>query len=374
MSGRTEEYTLGVEEEYQVVDPATREVRSQGGQQVVQRAQEAMGEEVAPEVLASQVEAISPACRTLAEVRAELRRLRREVDEAAAEEGYRILAASTHPFSHSQEQQITPKSRYRNIAARYRWLTEELLAFGFHIHVGLSDREAAIQVMNRARVWLAPMLALSANSPFWHGHDTGYASYRTQVWGRLPSAGPPAPFESLEEHDDLIKVLVATGVVAEPTKIYWDIRLSEHAETIEFRVADVCSRVEEAVMLAGLGRALVRTCHERAEREEPYPRARPELLRAAHWRASRDGLDGKLVDVDAGCAAPAQEVIEKLLGFVRPALEESGDWEEVSARAREALERGNGAARQRQAYERTGRLEDVVDILIEETAEGSDST
>src|SRR5918998_1567880 len=241
MPGRTEEYTLGVEEEYQIVDPETREVRSQGGQQVVQRAQESMGEEVAPEVLASQIETISPVCCTLGEVRAELLRLRREVSEAAAKEGYRILAASTHPFSHSQEQQITPKSRYRNIAERYRWLTEELLAFGFHIHVGLSDREAAVQVMNHARVWLAPMLALSANSPFWLGEDTGYDSYRTQVWGSLSTAGPPGCFSSLAEHDALVETIVAVGGALEPNQIYWDMRLPQNLETVEIRVADVCT-------------------------------------------------------------------------------------------------------------------------------------
>ena len=375
MSARTEEYTLGIEEEYQIVDPETREVRAEGGQDVVERAQEALNEgEAAPEILASQLETMSPVCSTLAEVRAELLRLRREASEAAAKEGRRIAAASTHPFSRWQDQQVTPKKRYRNIMEEYQRLAEELLAFGFHVHVGLSDREAAVQVMNRLRVWLAPMLALSANSPFWLGADTGYASYRMQVWGRLPSAGQPAPFESLEEYDTLVKALVASDVVAEPTKIYWDIRLSEHAETIEFRIMDVCSRVDEAVALAGLSRALVRTCHEQAEREEPYPKVRPELVRAAHWRASRDGLDAELVDLEAGRAVPAREMIEKLLAFARAALEESGDWEEVSSLARETLEQGNGATRQRRAYERTGRLEDVVDMLIQETAEGTGST
>jgi carboxylate-amine ligase len=216
------------------------------------------------------------------------------------------------------------------------------------------------------------MLALSANSPFWLGSDTGYASFRTQVWGRLPTAGQPAPFESLAEYDALVEALVATGTVAEPTKIYWDVRLSENQPTIEFRVMDVCSRVDEAVVLAGLSRALVRTCHEQAEREEPYPKTRPELLRAAHWLASRDGLDGKLADVEAGHAVPAREMVENLLAFARPALEESGDWEEVSELAYDTLKRGNGAGRQRRAYERAGRLEDVVDMLIEETAQGTD--
>ncbi len=372
MSAQTEEYTLGVEEEYQIIDPETRELLGRGGHAVQQRAQQTLGEEAMPELLSSQVEAVSPVCRTLAEVRDELLRLRREINEAAAKEGGRIAAASTHPFSHWQDQPVTPKQRYKNIVENYQRLSRQQLSFGFHVHVGLEDREAAVQVMNRVRVWLAPMLALSASSPFWLGADTGYASYRTQVWGRLPVSGPPAPFESRAEHDALVEALIATGAVADPTKIYWDIRLSEHAETIEFRVMDVCTRVDEAVMIAGLVRALVSTCHERAEREEPYPKTRPELLRAAHWRASRHGLDAELADVEAGRAVPAQEMIEKLLAFVRPGLEESSDWDEVSTLVHDTLERGNGARRQREAYERAGRLEDVVDMLVEETAQGTD--
>jgi glutamate---cysteine ligase / carboxylate-amine ligase len=367
---QTEEYTLGVEEEYQIVDPETRELCARGGS-VLRRAQRDLDEEeVAPELLAPQIEVMTPVCRTLAEVRAELRRLRRGVAEAAAKEGGRIAAASTHPFSRWQEHRITPKERYKNIGDYYQRLAQEQLSFGFHVHVGLEDREAAVQVMNRTLVWLAPMLALSANSPFWLGADTGYASFRTQVWGSLPTAGPPAPFSSRAEHDALIKALVATGTVAEPTKIYWDVRLSERVETVEIRVMDVCSYVDEAVMLAGLARALVRTCHERAGREEPYPKMRPELLRAAHWLASRHGLDAELADVEAGHAVPARTLVEKLLAFVRLALEEGGEWEEVSALVRDTLERGNGASRQRRAYERAGRLEDVVDALIEETAQG----
>ena len=372
MSGRTEEYTFGIEEEYQIIDPETRGLRAHG-QHVVRRAQQAFGEEVEPEVLASQIEVMTPVCHTLAEVREELLRLRHGVMEEAAAEGYRVAAASTHPFSHWQEQRVTPKTRYKNIMEYYQQLAQELLAFGFHVHVGLEDREAAVQVINRVRLWLAPMLALSTNSPFWQGIDTGYASYRTQVWGRLPTSGTPAPFESLAEYEQLLKALVATATVAEPRKIYWDVRLSELRPTVEFRVMDVCSRVDEAVMLAGLTRALVRTCHEQAGREEPYKEARPELIRAAHWIASRNGLDTELVDVEAEHAVPACEMIEKLLDFVRPALEEGGDWEEVSTLVRGTLERGTGANRQREVYEKTGRLEDVVDMLIEETTQGEGS-
>jgi glutamate---cysteine ligase / carboxylate-amine ligase len=373
VSGKMEEYTLGVEEEFQIIDPETRAL-CPGGEGVLRRARQTLGEdEVVPELRTSQIEALTPVCRTLSEVRAELLRLRRAVIEAAEGEGAWIAAASTHPFSHWQEQPITPKERYRRIVEREQQLAEEQVVFGFHVHVGLEDREAAVEAMNRARVWLAPLLALSANSPFWLGEDTGYASYRTQVWSRLPTTGPPAPFSSLAEHDALIEALVASGGAAEPTQVYWDIRLPEKLETVEVRVADVCTKVDEAVMLAGLSRALVRTCRERAEQREPYPKTRPELLRTAHWVASRHGLDAELVDIELERTVPAREVIEKLLAFTCPALEEDGDWEEVSALVRGTLRQGNGARRQRRAYERAGRLEDVVDMLIEETAQGTNS-
>ena len=365
-----EGYTFGVEEEYQIIDPDTRGL-SPRGEGVLRRARRALGEErVVPELRTSQIEAMTPVCRTLSEVRAELSRLRREVIGAAEEEGCRIAAASTHPFSPWQEQPVTPKKRYERIVEREQQLAREQVVFGFHVHVGIEDRETAVQVINRARVWLAPLLALSANSPFWLGGDTGYASYRTQIWGSLPTAGPPGHFDSLAEHDAVVKALVATGGAMDPTQVYWDMRLPQKLETVEIRVADVCTSVDEAVMLAGLSRALVRTCRERAERGEQYPRMRPELLRAAHWVASRHGLDAGLVDVEAERAVPAREVVEKLLAFARPALEEDGDWDEVSALVRETLEQGNGARRQRAAYERAGRLEAVVDILVEETARG----
>ena len=365
MAAGGEGYTLGVEEEYQIVDPDTRELRSRGGR-VVERARPDVGEEgVATELMESQVEAVSAVCRTLSEVRAELLRLRRAVIRAAGEA--RIAAASTHPFSHWRDQTVTPKERYRVLIEAYQQLAQEQLVFGFHVHVGTKDRESAVRVMNRLRVWLAPLLALSANSPFWLGRDSGYASYRTQVWGRFPVSGPPGIFASRDEHDALVEALVRTKTVEDATKIYWDARLPEKTETIEIRVADVCPTVGEAVMLAGLSRALVRSCLERDAREEPYPPARPELLRAAHWRASRYGLEGELVDLQEERVVPAGYEIQKLLNFVRPALEELGDWDEVSGAVRETLERGNGATRQRAAFRRTGSLEAVVDMLIEET-------
>jgi glutamate---cysteine ligase / carboxylate-amine ligase len=369
-----EDYTLGVEEEYQVIDPETRAL-CPGAEDVLRRARRTLGEDrVVPELRASQLEVLTPVCRTLSEVRGELLRLRWGVIRAAEEAGVRIAAASTHPFSHWQDQPITAGERYEKILDRERRMAEEQVVFGFHVHVGLSDREAAVRTMNRARLWLAPLLALSANSPFWMGEDTGYASYRTQIWGWLPTAGPPGPFSSLAEHDALVESLVATGGAMEANQIYWDMRLPQKLETVEIRVCDVCSSIDEAVMLAGLCRALVRTCHKGAEEEKPYPEVRPEILRAAHWVASRYGLGADLVDVEAGHLAPAKEVIEKLLAFTRRALEEHGDWKEVSVLVGDTLKRGNGAVRQCQVYERSGKLGDVVDALIEDTAKGTNAS
>lgn len=364
-----ETFTIGVEEEYQIIHPTTRELCSRV-QKVLPLAQRTLGEVVQPEAQRSQIEIATPICQTLSDVRTALSNLRREVIVAAAKDGNQIAAAGTHPFSHWQAQQITPKQRYQELLRDYQQLTRELVIFGCHVHVGLSDREAAIQVMNRTRVWLAPLLALSANSPFWLGDDTGYASYRTQIWSRWPIAGPPALFESLAEYDALVQALVQTGSVEDATKIYWDVRLSERFETIEFRVTDVCMRIDEAVMIAGLVRALVRTCYEQALQDTPFPLSRSELLRAAHWRAARYGLDAELIDFDTELAVPAHELIEKLLVFVRPVLEEQGEWDEVSSLVAQTLQAGNGATRQRQAYQQSGHLENVVDLIIAETAKG----
>ena len=364
-----EEFTIGVEEEYQIIDAETRELRSRQ-QRILLEAQAAVGERAQPEFYLSQIEIGTPICRTLAEVRAAIVRLRREVIVAAEQKGCCIAAAGTHPFSHWEDQEVTPKARYLGIAQDYQQLAREQLIFGCHVHVGISDREAAIEVMNRARPWLAVLLALSANSPFWLGADTGYSSFRTEIWRRWPMAGTPQVFASRAEYDAVIETLVATGSIEDATKIYWDARPSARYETVEFRVADVCLTADEAVLIAGLTRALARTCYEQASRHEPIMHVRPELLRAAKWRAARYGLGADLIDTGEQRAAPAREMVEKFLTFLRPALEGYGEWDEVSALAHETFERGTGAARQRAAYERAAAFEDVVDLITAETKRG----
>jgi glutamate---cysteine ligase / carboxylate-amine ligase len=327
-----------------------------------------LGDRVQPELYRSQVESNTPVCATLAEVGQALRRTRRALVEAAEGEGLRIAAAGTHPFSHWRDQAVTPKTRYHNLAEDYRQVFREQVVFGCHVHVGIADREAAIQTMNHVRPWLPVLLALSGSSPFWLGADTGYASYRTEVWNRWPMAGTPHPFASRAEYDRLVEVLMATGSVREPTKLYWDVRPSTQFETLEFRVADVCMRVEEAVMVAGLVRALAFTGHEAAARGQPAPEPRPELLRAAKWRAARHGLDADLVDVLGGRARPAAELVEAFLEEIRPGLEAGGDLEEVTELVRATVAGGTAAARQRRVFRRTGRLEAVVDLVADETA------
>jgi glutamate---cysteine ligase / carboxylate-amine ligase len=335
---------------------------------VLPAARPELGDRVQPELYRSQVEMNTPVCATLGEVRDAVRRGRRALAEAAEGEGLRLAAAGTHPFSHWGDQTVTEKTRYRNLAQDYRQVFREQVVFGCHVHVGIQDREAAIRTMNRVRPWLPVLLALSANSPYWLGADTGYASYRTEVWNRWPMAGMPQAFASRAEYDRLVETLMATGSVREPTKLYWDVRPSARQETLEFRVADVCMGVDEAVMVAGLARALALVCHDAAARGEPDPAPRPELLRAAKWRAARHGLDADLVDAAAGRARPAAEMVRLFLDRVRPGLEAGGDLEEVTELVEATVARGTGAARQRAVFQRTGSLEAVVDLVVEATA------
>jgi glutamate---cysteine ligase / carboxylate-amine ligase len=309
----------------------------------------------------------TPVCSTLGEVRDAVRHGRRALVEAAVREGLRLAAAGTHPFSHWRDQVATDKPRYRNLAEDYRQTFREQVVFGCHVHVGIADPEAAIQTMNHTRPWLPALLALSGNSPYWLGADTGYASYRTEIWNRWPTAGLPELFASRASYDALVETLVATGSVREPTKLYWDVRPSTRQATLEFRVADVLMDVDETVMVAGLARALAFICHQAAARGEPVPEPRPELLRAAKWRAARSGLDGDLVDVAGVRALPAAELVEVFLAAIRPGLEAAGDLEEVTGLVRATVARGTGAARQRAELRRTGRLEAVVDLVVEAT-------
>lgn len=365
MSSKTESFTIGVEEEYQIIDPVTYELSSSSSA-LLPAAQKKLGDKAQPELQLSQVEAATPVCKTLSEARTAVARMRHEMIAAADRQGKYLAAAGTHPFSHWKRQHITPKERYQGLAEYYQQLARETI-FGCHVHIGLEDREVALQVMNRARIWLAPLLALAANSPYWLGEDTGYASFRTMMWSRWPTSGQPQLFTSLDEYNALLRSLIAVGSIDDATNIYWDIRLSERFNTIEFRVTDCCLTVDEVVMIVGLTRAVVQTCYEQSRQDAPIPMVRPELLRAAHWRAARYGISDDLIDVVAQQTVPAKDLMEKMLSSLRPALEAEGVWEEIDSLVHETLQRGNGAMRQRATFQRSERMEDVVALIVAET-------
>lgn len=359
-------FTIGVEEEYQIIDPLTRELSSTADS-ILPRAQELLGDAAQYETILSQIEVVTPICFTLEDVHTQIIRLRTGMRDAASSTGKLIAAAGTHPFSHWSEQEVTPKPRYEELIETFGQLIREQVIFGCHVHVGVADREIATLILSHARPWLAPLLALTANSPFWLGADTGYADYRTGLWWTVPQSGPPPYFSSYSEYRGLIQDLIDTKSLEDATKIYWDLRLSERFSTIEFRITDVCMTVDETVMVAGLIRALVRTCYEQVMREVPYPTVSNDVIRAAHWRAARYGLATELVDTQHMRSVPAHQLIEQMLEFLRPALEAENDWELVSTCVRRILQMGNGATRQREAYRRSGRLEDVVDFVVAET-------
>lgn len=369
----SDKWTMGVEEEFQIVDRDTRALLPHG-ERIVREVQDHVGEAAQHELFLAQIETGTPICKNLGEVREQLVRLRRAVVEGARKDGGEIAAAGSHPFSLTHEQPLSPKSRYVGMADLYQQLAREFIICGCHVHVGINDRELAIQILNRARGWLSPLVALAANSPFWEGEDTGYASFRTEVWRRWPMAGSPHPFGNRAEYDALARTLVETGAIIDETRIYWDIRPADRFETLEFRATDVCLTIDEAVMTAGLCRSLARKLAadvmQDQERNAAYIYVRPELLRAAEWRAARFGLEDDLIDVHAGTKIPAKEMIEKLLQFLREDLETHSEWDEVSGSVREVLARGNGATRQRKAFEKRGELCDVVDLVVAETARG----
>ena len=362
--------TLGVEEEYQMIDPKTRELSGRA-ENIISFAEEDAGKEtVQREMNKSQIEIATSVCKSLSEVRRELRDARRIVIEAAERDNQAIAAGGTHPFSHWKQQETTAQFRYQKLEQEYQQILRELITFGCHVHVGISDPEIAIAAINRARLWVSVLLALSGNSPFWLGEKTGYFSYRTELWSPFPLVGSPPVFEDYRAYQNLVESLIKIGVIQDTTTLYWDIRISEHYPTVEFRVSDICLTLDEAVMIAGLTRGLVQTCLTEIENDFPLISVHPELLKTARWYAARYGLEGKLIDVVQQRSKPAKDLVRQFLNYIRPALERLGDWEEVSSLVDKVLREGNAAQRQLEIYRRRGNIVEVVDDLIEQTRSG----
>ena len=357
--------TLGVEEEFHLVDPVSyRLTRSPELAGAVLRGES--GRRLHAEITTTQLESATDVCTSLADVRAELVTTRAEAAGAAARAGVRILAASTHPFDSWQQQDITPAPRYQAMVDRWAGLALQQDICGCHVHVGVPDLETAVAIMDRARPYLPVLLAMTGSSPFHDGVDTGHHSYRTMWWSRWPNTGIPEYLGSAERFAEVVAGMVASGVVGDASHLYWDLRPSSHLPTLEFRLADVCTQVGDVVLHAALARSLVRVLAARAERGEPCPQPRAELLRAARWRAARYGLDGQLFDPLRCELVPARVAVRRLLAELREDLSAHDEWDDVVDLVERMFERGTSASRQRRTWLRTGDWREVAARIVRE--------
>jgi glutamate---cysteine ligase / carboxylate-amine ligase len=352
----------GVEEEFHTVDLATRRLTAQADRLMEQLPAGRFSSELQRSVL----EANSRPWASLTDLAGDIAGLRQAAIAAAEPLGLGIVAAGTVPLADPDTLQITPDLRYEHMRGEYRMLVREQLICGTQVHVDVADRDLAVAAAHRLAPWLPVLLALSASSPFWLGTDTGYASYRTLIWRRWPTAGALPGFESAADYDRAVTDLIRSGVITDPGMIYFDVRPSAHLPTLELRICDSCPRLEDVVLLAGLFRALVIQETAAATAGRLPVSVQPELLQAATWRAAQSGLQGNLVDPVTATPAPARRLFGRLLADLRPALESTGDWELVTELARSALARGSSAARQRAARAHGG-LRNAVDTLIAET-------
>ena len=358
--------TIGVEEEYHLVDAETYELADMP--EVVTTAIDMLGAEAQGEISTSQLEIATPVCASLAEVRSHLARIRAIADVAARRQGCRILAAGTHPTATWHEQRLTIGDRYQSLFERWGLLALQQMITGCHVHVNVDDPEVAIRTMDHLRADLPVLLALAGSSPYWEGTDTSYASYRTQWFARWPVTGMPDAFGGKATYDALVADLVTTGMIDDASHLYWDVRPSTKFPTLEVRVADTCPSLDDVVLHTALARSLVRVSAAAVVRGEAPFAVRGEVVRAARWRAARFGVEDCLFDVRAHELRSAGLVVRDLLGRLRPDLEELGDWDEVSALAEQALARGSSAARQRQvALKSGGDLTAVTAALVAET-------
>jgi carboxylate-amine ligase len=360
--------TLGIEEEYQIIDPETRELKSYITE--ILKGDSMILDEVKPELHQSMVEIGSRVCRTPQELRSELVRLRGMVMDLAGKSNLVIAAAGTHPFSCWTKQEITPLERYMGVRQDLQDLAQQLLIFGTHIHIGIEDRDFMIEAMNVSRYLLPHVLALSTSSPFWQARRTGLKSYRSIVFRNFPRTGVPPILSSYGDYEELLGVLVNTGCVPDGSKIWWDARPHHAYPTLEFRVCDVCTRVEEAVCLASILQAIVAKIWKLRRDNLTFRLYPSALVEENKWRAVRFGLDGNMIDFGKEKEQPARELITEMLEwFVDDVVDELGSRQEVEY-AFEIMRHGSSADRQLAMYERTGDLRAVVDRLVSETAEG----
>jgi glutamate---cysteine ligase / carboxylate-amine ligase len=370
MGARRPSFTLGIEEEFQLIDPETRALKAHI-QELFAEGESRLKDKIKKEMHQSVVEVGTGICRNIAEARADVTNLRREILKLTKENGLTIAAAGTHPFTHWSTVPITPNPRYEQILHDLGMVARANLIFGLHVHVAIEDDETRIAIQNAARYFLPHVFALSTNSPFWCGTDTGWKSYRAKVFDRFPRTGIPDQFDSWADYQGYVEILVKTGCIDNPKKIWWDVRPHPFFPTLEYRVCDIPMRVDETICLAALFQAI--TCklwklHDRNLTYRLYSRA---LISENKNRAARWGIDGKLIDFGKKEEVPYVDLLEELLEFVDDVVDELDSRKEVEY-VHTIVSRKTGADRQRAVHEATKSLPAVVDYIVEETRHGLD--
>ena len=367
MASMAHPLTIGIEEEFQIV-------RADGELQahidtLLASAKPVLGEDVKAEMLQSVVEVGTKICSGVAEAREEVLRLRGTLTTLLEPEGMRIASAGTHPFSHWQDQRITELDRYKMIEDEMQDVVRELLIFGMHVHVGIDDPQSRIEVVNEARYFLPHLLALSTSSPFWLRRATGLKSYRSVVWSRFPRTGIPPEFGSHEEFSNYVDLLVRTRCIDNGKKIWWDLRPHWQYPTIEFRVCDACTKVDEVLCIAALIQAICAKLLKLRSQNLGFRKYLPTLISENKWRAMRYGIDGKLIDFGKLAEVPMRDLALELLEFVDDVVDELESRKEVEY-VHTLLREGTSADRQLRVYEQTGSLQAVIDHLAAETVQG----
>lgn len=361
-------FTIGIEEEYQIIDPETRELKSYITQ-IIDEGQLVLHEQMKPEMHQSIVEVGTHVCRTIAEAKTEILRLRGAIGSLAARKGLRIAASGTHPFSSWQKQDITPHERYFGVVEEMQDAARRLLIFGMHVHVGMPDNETCVEIMNVARYFMPHLLALSTSSPFWMSRTTGFQSYRSIIFTNFPRTGIPDVYESYAEFEQYVNLLIQTRSIDNAKKIWWDLRPHPLFGTLEVRVCDIATKVDEAIMLAAYVQAIFVKIYTLFRSNQTFRIYSRSLINENKWRAARYGLGGNLIDFGKRAEFPAKQLMLELRDFVEDVVDDLGSREQVDY-IHTILEHGTSAERQLRTYAETGDIKAVVDQLIRETMEG----
>jgi len=363
-----QDFTIGIEEEYQIVDPVTRDLRSHV-YSILEEGKRILGEQVKPEMHQSMIEIGTGICANTKEARADLFRLRKTMFDLAAHQGLKIVAASTHPFALWSEQKIYEHERYHKIVEDMQVLAQSLLIFGMHVHVCIEDRETAIHIMNAARYFLPHLLALSTSSPFWTGRNTGLKSYRCELFKKFPRTDIPDYFSSFTEYENFVNLLIKTNCIDNAKRIWWDLRVHPVYPTLEYRICDLPTRPDDSIAIAALFQAITAKLYKLIKLNLGFRLYRRALIQENKWRAIRYGLDGRLIDFGKQTEVPVRDLIHELIEFVDDVVDELGSREEIN-HIYDIMERGTSADQQLRIYRETGDLQPVVDFLIEETMHG----